>query len=124
MNSSETIKSFLRGRVTIIVGDIAQQHVDAVVNAANSTLFGGGGVDGAIHYAGGPQILEECKEIRRTRYPGGLPAGEAVITSGGNLRARYVIIRLAPSRGGLEGTTRSCWQPAIRIPWHWRFSTA
>jgi macro domain-containing protein len=80
MNSSETVKSFSHGRVTIIVGDIAQQHVDAVVNAANSTLFGGGGVDGAIHYAGGPQILEECKEIRRTRYPGGSPTGEAIIT--------------------------------------------
>jgi macro domain-containing protein len=80
MNSSETVKSFSHGRVTIIVGDIAQQHVDAVVNAANSTLFGGGGVDGTIHYAGVPQILEECKEIRRTRYPGGLPTGEAIIT--------------------------------------------
>ena len=103
MNSSETIKSFLRGRVTIIVGDIAQQRVDAVVNAANSTLFGGGGVDGAIHYAGGPQILEECKEIRRTRYPGGLPTGEAVITSGGALQARYVIHTVGPIKGRSGG---------------------
>ncbi len=103
MNSSETIKSFLSGRVTIIVGDIAQQRVDAVVNAANSTLFGGGGVDGAIHYAGGPQILEECKEIRRTRYPGGLPAGEAVITSGGALQARYVIHTVGPIKGRCGG---------------------
>jgi O-acetyl-ADP-ribose deacetylase len=103
MNSSETIKSFSHGRVTIIVGDIAQQHVDAIVNAANSTLFGGGGVDGAIHYAGGPQILEECKEIRRTRYPGGLPTGEAVITSGGNLQARYVIHTVGPIKGRSGG---------------------
>jgi len=103
MNSSETFKSFLHGRVTIIVGDIAQQHVDAVVNAANSTLFGGGGVDGAIHHAGGPQILEECKEIRRTRYPGGLPTGEAVITSGGNLQARYVIHTVGPIKGRSGG---------------------
>jgi len=103
MNSSETVKSFSHGRVTIIVGDIAQQHVDAVVNAANSTLFGGGGVDGAIHYAGGPQILEECKEIRRTRYPGGLPTGEAVITSGGNLQARYVIHTVGPIKGRSGG---------------------
>jgi O-acetyl-ADP-ribose deacetylase len=103
MNSSKTFISFLRGRVTIIVGDIAQQQVDAVVNAANSTLFGGGGVDGAIHYAGGPQILEECKEIRRTRYPGGLPTGEAVITSGGNLQARYVIHTVGPIKGRSGG---------------------
>ena len=103
MNSSETIKSFLSGRVTIIVGDIAQQRVDAIVNAANSTLFGGGGVDGAIHYAGGPQILEECKEIRRTRYPGGLPTGEAVITNGGNLQARYVIHTVGPIKGRSGG---------------------
>ena len=103
MNSSEAIKSFLRGRVTMIVGDIAQQHVDAVVNAANSTLFGGGGVDGAIHYAGGPKILEECKEIRRTRYPGGLPTGEAVITGGGNLQARYVIHTVGPIKGRSGG---------------------
>jgi O-acetyl-ADP-ribose deacetylase len=66
-------------------------------------LFGGGGVDGAIHYAGGPQILEECKEIRRTRYPGGLPAGEAVITSGGNLQARYVIHTVGPIKGRSGG---------------------
>ena len=64
----------------MIVGDITQQRVDAIVNAANSTLMGGGGVDGAIHQAGGSQILEECKEIRRSRFPDGLPTGEAVIT--------------------------------------------
>lgn len=69
------------------------------MNAANSSLLGGGGVDDAIHRAGGPQILEECQEIRRTRYPDGLPTGEAVITSGGNLPARYVIHTVGPIYG-------------------------
>jgi O-acetyl-ADP-ribose deacetylase (regulator of RNase III) len=96
MNSSDVIESFLNGRVTILVGNISQQKVDALVNAANSTLMGGGGVDGAIHSAGGPKILEECKEIRRTRFPNGLPTGEAVITTGGNLAARYVIHTVGP----------------------------
>jgi O-acetyl-ADP-ribose deacetylase (regulator of RNase III) len=73
--------------------------VDAVVNAANSTLLGGGGVDGAIHRAGGPSILEECREIRRTLYPEGLPAGEAVITVGGLLPARFVIHTVGPIYG-------------------------
>ena len=87
MSSSFESQSFLDGRVTILVGDISQQQVDVIVNAANPTLMGGGGVDGAIHHAGGPQILEECKELRRTRYPKGLPTGEAVITGGGKLAA-------------------------------------
>jgi O-acetyl-ADP-ribose deacetylase len=99
MNSSDVIESFLNGRVTILVGNISQQKVDALVNAANSTLMGGGGVDGAIHSAGGPKILEECKEIRRTRFPNGLPTGEAVITTGGNLAARYVIHTVGPIKG-------------------------
>ncbi len=89
----------LNGRVKILVGDITTQEVDAIVNAANSTLLGGGGVDGAIHEAGGPQILEECRELRRTRYPQGLPTGEAVITSGGNLPARFVIHTVGPVYG-------------------------
>jgi len=99
MNSTGAIESYLRGRVTVYVGDISQQHMDAVVNAANSTLLGGGGVDGAIHKAGGPRILEECREIRRTRFPQGLPTGEAVITSGGNLPARHVIHTVGPIKG-------------------------
>src|ERR1051326_271705 len=74
-------ESFLDERVQVVVGDITSQHVDAIVNAANSTLLGGGGVDGAIHDAGGPQILEECRQIRRTEYPKGLPTGQAVITT-------------------------------------------
>ena len=87
------------GRVRLEVGDITRQSVDAVVNAANSTLMGGGGVDGAIHRAGGPSILEECLEIRRTRYPGGLPTGEAVITTAGRLPARFVIHTVGPVYG-------------------------
>jgi len=89
-------------RITLIQGDITEQKVDAIVNAANSTLLGGGGVDGAIHRAGGPQILEECKIIRRER--GGCPPGEAVITSGGKLPARYVIHTVGPVwQGGGNG---------------------
>ena len=92
-------QSFLDGRVAVLVGDITAQDVTAIVNAANSSLLGGGGVDGAIHDAGGPQILKECQEIRKTRYPDGLPTGEAVITSGGNLPARYVIHTVGPIYG-------------------------
>jgi O-acetyl-ADP-ribose deacetylase len=92
-------QSFLDGRVVIVVGDITRQDVGAIVNAANSTLLGGGGVDGAIHDAGGRQILEECREIRRTLYPDGLPTGEAVITTGGNLPARHVIHTVGPIYG-------------------------
>lgn len=78
----------------IIQGDLTEQQTDAIVNAANSGLMGGGGVDGAIHRAGGPQILAECKKI--VQKQGSLPPGEAVITSGGNLRARYVIHTVGP----------------------------
>ncbi|MFH0850940.1 MAG: O-acetyl-ADP-ribose deacetylase [Candidatus Bathyarchaeota archaeon] len=88
-------------RMRIAKGDITAQGVDAVVNAANPTLMGGGGVDGAIHRAGGPVILEQCLEIRRTGYPDGLPTGEAVATTGGNMRARHVIHTVGPVwRGG------------------------
>lgn len=85
-------------------GDITEQDVDAVVNAANSTLMGGGGVDGAIHRKGGPSILAECKEIRRTRYPDGLPTGDAVATTAGDLSAGAVIHTVGPRwRGGESG---------------------
>jgi O-acetyl-ADP-ribose deacetylase len=96
---AEFIQSFLDGRVLILAGDITKQRVDAIVNAANSTLRGGGGVDGAIHEAGGPEILAACEELRRTRYPQGLPTGEAVITTGGRLPARYVIHTVGPIKG-------------------------
>jgi O-acetyl-ADP-ribose deacetylase (regulator of RNase III) len=91
--------SFLAGRVVMLVGDITRQKVDAIVNAANSTLLGGGGVDGAIHDAGGPKILAECRVIRKTKYPQGLPTGEAVITTGGNLPAKFVIHTVGPIYG-------------------------
>src|SRR5271154_7026734 len=96
MDPAETLESFLHGRARVMVGDITAQRVDAIVNAANSTLLGGGGVDGAIHRRGGPAILRECQEIRRTRYPRGLPTGEAVLTSGGLLAARHVIHTVGP----------------------------
>jgi len=97
--SDTELESFLGGRVLVVIGDITRQNVTAVVNAANSTLLGGGGVDGAIHRAGGPEILKECKEIRRTVYPDGLPTGAAVITTGGNLPAKYVIHTVGPIYG-------------------------
>jgi O-acetyl-ADP-ribose deacetylase (regulator of RNase III) len=87
---------FAGDRALIKVGDITQENVDAIVNAANGTLMGGGGVDGAIHRAGGPEIKRACMEIRRTRYPEGLPTGQAVITTAGNLPARYVIHTVGP----------------------------
>lgn len=81
-------------RIVLMTGDITRQDTEAIVNAANSSLMGGGGVDGAIHKAGGPAILEECKEIRRTQ--GKLPTGKAVITTGGNLTADFVIHTVGP----------------------------
>jgi O-acetyl-ADP-ribose deacetylase len=111
--------SFLGGRVRIHVGDITQQAVDAVVNAANSTLLGGSGVDGAIHRAGGPRILEECRELRRTNWPEGLLAGEAVLTTGGALPARYVIHTVGPiygREGGREAELlAACYRNSLRL---------
>ncbi|MGH9971749.1 MAG: O-acetyl-ADP-ribose deacetylase [Pyrinomonadaceae bacterium] len=104
MQTSELLdESFLDGRVRVFVGDITKQDVDAIVNAANSSLLGGGGVDGAIHRAGGSAILEECREIRRTRYPNGLPTGEAVLTTAGSLPARSVIHTVGPVFGEEHG---------------------
>lgn len=97
--SDTEIASFLGGRVLVVIGDITRQDVTAIVNAANSTLLGGGGVDGAIHRAGGPEILRECQQIRKTIYPDGLPTGQAVITTGGNLPAKHVIHTVGPIYG-------------------------
>ena len=100
----ENLKTFLGGRVVVKVGDITIEDVGAVVNAANGSLLGGGGVDGAIHRAGGREILEECREIRRTRFPDGLPTGQAVLTTAGKMTARYVIHTVGPvyGKGGKE----------------------
>lgn len=101
--AEDFLETFLEGRVRVLLGDITRQRVDALVNAANSSLMGGGGVDGAIHHAGGPRILEECREIRRTLYPQGLPTGEAVITTAGLLPARHVIHTVGPIYGMHSG---------------------
>ena len=97
------VPAFLAGRVSIHCGDLTQQAVDAIVNAANSSLLGGSGVDGAIHKAGGPAIVEACKALRRSTYPDGLPTGQAVITTGGRLTARYVIHTVGPIHGQHAG---------------------
>lgn len=94
---------FLDGRVIVKVGDLTEEAVDAIVNAANWALLGGGGVDGAIHKKGGPEIRAECQRIRDTTHPSGLATGDAVITSAGNLPARYVIHTVGPVYGEHDG---------------------
>ncbi|SIO17437.1 O-acetyl-ADP-ribose deacetylase [Agromyces cerinus] len=83
-------------RIELVTGDITVQQVDAIVNAANSSLLGGGGVDGAIHAAGGPEILAECRRLRATSLPDGLPTGQSVATTAGRLHARWVIHTVGP----------------------------
>jgi O-acetyl-ADP-ribose deacetylase (regulator of RNase III) len=105
-------------RIVLEQGDITRQEVDAVVNAANGSLLGGGGVDGAIHRAGGPAILEACRELRRTRFPEGLPTGEAVATTGGALPARWVIHTVGPVYAASEdrsGLLASCHLASLRV---------
>ncbi|HEX6207377.1 MAG TPA: O-acetyl-ADP-ribose deacetylase [Actinomycetota bacterium] len=105
-------------RITLAQGDITQEEVDAIVNAANSKLMGGGGVDGAIHRKGGPAILEECGQIRAERYPEGLPTGEAVATTAGDLPARWVIHTVGPVYAKGEdrsGLLASCHTESLRV---------
>ena len=103
-------------KIELIKGDITKQNVDAIVNAANSSLMGGGGVDGAIHRAGGPAILEECKQI--VARQGRLPTGQAVITTGGRLKAKYVIHTVGPIWHGGTGheadLLRSTYQESLK----------
>ncbi len=99
-------------RIALVEGDITEQRVDAIVNAANSTLLGGGGVDGAIHDRGGPAILEECRRIRADEWPDGLPTGKAVATTAGALPARWVIHTVGPSTRKRR-TPRHCSRAAI-----------
>jgi O-acetyl-ADP-ribose deacetylase len=115
----DILKTYLNSRVAVIVGDITKEQVDAIVNAANGTLMGGGGVDGAIHRAGGPEILKQCKDIRAKEFPEGLPTGEAVITTAGRMPAKYVIHTVGPvyGRGGGEKAAllASCYKNCLRL---------
>jgi len=112
------VTAFLDGRVLVATGDITAIRVDVIVNAANSSLLGGGGVDGAIHRRGGPAILEACRELRRTRYPNGLPTGEAVLTTAGNLPARFVAHTVGPIWGRDEPEAKflaSCYRNCLAL---------
>ena len=104
-------------RIEVVQGDITTQHVDVIVNAAAPHLLGGGGVDGAIHRAGGPSILAECQELRRTRYPAGLPTGQAVATAAGNLHARWVIHTVGPVYR-MRSLGPGCSEPCEADPFH------
>ncbi|SDI51764.1 O-acetyl-ADP-ribose deacetylase [Nonomuraea jiangxiensis] len=104
--------------ITLVQGDITAQRVDAVVNAANSSLLGGGGVDGAIHRRGGPEILEECRKLRASRYARGLPTGQAVATTAGRLPARWVIHTVGPVHSASEDRSEllaSCYRESLRV---------
>lgn len=113
--------TFANGKTLELHGpaDITKETTDAIINAANSSLLGGGGVDGAIHHAGGPSVLQECKRIVARMKTGTLPAGKAVITTGGRLPAKYVIHTVGPVyRGGRQHeaeTLASCYRECIRI---------
>ena len=105
-------------RITLVEGDITEQSVDAIVNAANSSLLGGGGVDGAIHRAGGPAILAECKVLRAGELRDGLPTGSAVATTAGRLPASYVIHVVGPVWTAEEDRSAllaSCYREALRV---------
>ncbi|MBK3639246.1 O-acetyl-ADP-ribose deacetylase [Streptomyces sp. MBT33] len=104
--------------ITLVRGDITQQSVDAVVNAANSSLLGGGGVDGAIHRRGGPEILQECRRLRASHYGKGLPTGRAVATTAGLLDARWVIHTVGPVWSATEDRSdllASCYRESLRV---------
>jgi O-acetyl-ADP-ribose deacetylase (regulator of RNase III) len=104
--------------ITAVEGDITRQSVDAIVNAANSSLLGGGGVDGAIHRRGGPAILAECRKLRAGQLGGGLPAGQAVATTAGELPARWVIHTVGPVYSEKEDRSAvlaSCYAESLRV---------
>lgn len=105
-------------RLTLVQGDITRQSADALVNAANSSLLGGGGVDGAIHRRGGPEILAECRALRASRYGRGLPTGQAVATTAGRLDARWVIHTVGPVHSTTEDRSAllaSCYRESLRV---------
>ncbi|TDC84605.1 O-acetyl-ADP-ribose deacetylase [Actinomadura sp. 7K507] len=105
-------------KITLVQGDITEQEVGAVVNAANSSLLGGGGVDGAIHRRGGPEILDECRKLRASHYGGGLPVGQAVATTGGRLPAAWVIHTVGPVYSASDDRSAqlaSCYRESLRV---------
>lgn len=105
-------------RIVLVQGDITAQPADAIVNAANSSLLGGGGVDGAIHRKGGPEILEACRALRASRYGRGLPTGQAVATTAGRLPARWVIHTVGPVHSAAEDRTpllAACHTASLRV---------
>lgn len=105
-------------RIELALGDITTEQVDVIVNAANSSLLGGGGVDGAIHRAGGPEILAACRELRRTTLPDGLPTGQAVATTAGRLPARWVVHTVGPVfRQGTDQSAllASCYRESLAV---------
>ncbi|MFJ3715322.1 O-acetyl-ADP-ribose deacetylase [Streptomyces sp. NPDC090057] len=104
--------------ITLVQGDITRQSADAIVNAANSSLLGGGGVDGAIHRRGGAAILEECRELRASQYGKGLPTGQAVATTAGALDARWVIHTVGPVWSATEDRSEllaSCYRESLKV---------
>ncbi|WP_406442465.1 O-acetyl-ADP-ribose deacetylase [Streptomyces sp. NBC_00631] len=104
-------------RITLVQGDITRQSVDAIVNAANSSLLGGGGVDGAIHRRGGPAVLAECRKLRASQYGKGLPTGQAVATTAGDLDARWVIHTVGPVHSTSEDRSdllASCYRESLK----------
>ncbi|MGX4688933.1 O-acetyl-ADP-ribose deacetylase [Streptomyces sp. JNUCC 63] len=104
--------------ITLVQGDITRQRADAIVNAANSSLLGGGGVDGAIHRRGGPAILAECRALRASRYGSGLPTGQAVATTAGELDAHWVIHTVGPVHSRTEDRSHllaSCYHESLRV---------
>ncbi|GAA4234655.1 O-acetyl-ADP-ribose deacetylase [Actinomadura meridiana] len=105
-------------KITLVRGDITEQDVDAVVNAANSSLLGGGGVDGAIHRKGGPDILDGCRKLRAAQYGGGLPVGQAVATTAGRLPAEWVIHTVGPVYSEADDRSdqlASCYRESLRV---------
>jgi O-acetyl-ADP-ribose deacetylase (regulator of RNase III) len=107
-----------RVQISFVQGDITEQYVDAIVNAANSSLLGGGGVDGAIHRKGGPEILAACRDLRSGHYGSGLRTGQAVATTAGRLPARWVIHTVGPvwhAQGDRSGLLASCYRESLQV---------